>query len=130
MFNNISWQNYWTALAVISAAYYVAVYLLFFRSKFSFRILKGRKIVFNNNNADEAGFDSCLDELGAFYDAAKGRKWAKEELAYSLEKFFAKYKALHSSDEDTIRRIIILQSKDICSVHFSEAEVSQLFRLK
>src|SRR5690242_8701601 len=31
MFNNISWQGYWTALALIAAIYYLVIYLLYFR---------------------------------------------------------------------------------------------------
>ena len=34
MFNAISWQSYWLTLALLSAGYYLAVYLLYYRSDF------------------------------------------------------------------------------------------------
>lgn len=41
MFNNISWQGYWITLALIAAAYYLVVYLLYFRKDFSIEWRKG-----------------------------------------------------------------------------------------
>lgn len=41
MFNNISWQGYWTTLAVITAGYYLIIYLLYFRK--DFQVLVNRK---------------------------------------------------------------------------------------
>ena len=34
MFNNISWQSYWLTLALLLAGYYLAIYLLYYRSDF------------------------------------------------------------------------------------------------
>lgn len=34
MFNNISWQGYWITIALLSAGYYLVVYLLYFRKAF------------------------------------------------------------------------------------------------
>lgn len=34
MFNNISWQGYWITIALLSAGYYLVVYLLYFRKDF------------------------------------------------------------------------------------------------
>ncbi len=41
MFNHISWQGYWTSLALLLTAYYLAVYLLYFRN--DFQLLRGRR---------------------------------------------------------------------------------------
>lgn len=35
MLNNISWQGYWTAIALLTAAYYLFIYLLYFRKDVS-----------------------------------------------------------------------------------------------
>lgn len=35
MFNNISWQGYWITIALLTAGYYLVVYLLYFRKDFS-----------------------------------------------------------------------------------------------
>jgi hypothetical protein len=37
MLNNISWQSYWTTLALLLAGYYLIIYLLYYRSDFSVR---------------------------------------------------------------------------------------------
>lgn len=34
MLNNISWQGYWVTLALLTAGYYLVVYLLYFRKDF------------------------------------------------------------------------------------------------
>jgi hypothetical protein len=35
MFNNISWQGYWITIALLTAAYYLIIYLLYYRKDFS-----------------------------------------------------------------------------------------------
>ncbi len=42
MFNNISWQGYWNAIALISIAYYFIIYLLYYRKDFGINFLKTR----------------------------------------------------------------------------------------
>jgi len=37
MFNNISWQSYWIAIALFSAGYYLVIYVLYFRHDFVIR---------------------------------------------------------------------------------------------
>ena len=36
MINNVNWQGYWTSIALITAGYYLLVYLLHFRTDFKF----------------------------------------------------------------------------------------------
>jgi len=43
MFNNISWQGYWITIALLSAGYYLIVYLLYFRKDFSIEWSKRSK---------------------------------------------------------------------------------------
>lgn len=35
MFNNISWQGYWVSIAILTAGYYLVIYLLYFRKDVS-----------------------------------------------------------------------------------------------
>src|ERR1035437_9935052 len=122
MLTNISWQNYWTTLSVLVAAYYIIIYYLYFRNNFSLRLNNAfkRNIATNNTELtrgkeDEANiFESCLNELATFFEEANGRKWIKEELLYALQRIFKKYTSLkNSSYEETIQRVTILQCKDI-----------------
>lgn len=34
MFDNISWQGYWATIAILTAGYYLAIYLLYYRNDF------------------------------------------------------------------------------------------------
>ena len=136
MLNKISWQNYWTMVALLTAAYYLFIYLLYFRNNFSFKlskIFKDNEAV-NNTDPTEGGkaeanvFDSCLNELATFFEEANGRKWMKEELLYALQRVLKKYASLkNSSYEETIHRLTILQCKDICAVHINAEELNQLW---
>lgn len=38
MFNNVSWQGYWLAMAFITIGYYLTIYLLYFRTDFQILI--------------------------------------------------------------------------------------------
>ena len=41
MFNNISWQGYWVSIALLTAGYYLVIYLLYFRRDFTIEWSKG-----------------------------------------------------------------------------------------
>jgi hypothetical protein len=135
MFNKISWQNYWTILAMLVAVYYIIIYLLYFRNKISLQHLKAFKRSEPENKAtsiegegEANAFDSCLNELATFFEEANGRKWIKEELLYALQKVLKKYSSLkNSSYEETIQRLTILQCKDICAVHINAGDLNQLW---
>lgn len=43
MFNNISWQGYWVSIAILTASYYLVIYLLYFRKDFSIEWKKNSK---------------------------------------------------------------------------------------
>lgn len=43
MFNNISWQGYWITIALLSAGYYLVIYLLYFRKNFKIEWSKHSK---------------------------------------------------------------------------------------
>ena len=136
MFNNISWQNYWTVLAALLTAYYVIIYFLYFRNNFSLKLPNAlkRNGAANKTTSAEGGepeanvFDSCLNELATFFEEANGRKWIKEELLYALQKVLKKYTSLKdSSYEETIERLTILQCKNVCAVHIAAEDLSQLW---
>ena len=52
----------------------------------------------------------------------------REELLFAIQKIVKKYSVLKdSSYEDTIERIVLLQSENVCSVHFEDADLKQLW---
>jgi hypothetical protein len=56
MFNNISWQGYWLCLVLISAGYYLVIYLLYFRN--DFQIILNRQYRPQDNNPFDSSSSS------------------------------------------------------------------------
>ena len=127
MLNNISWQGYWTTIALLTTGYYLSIYLLFFRT--DFKILYRGKATNNENSIDftnsnikrqdvstqsptindfdefqspevgseEAVVYACIDELDAFFQESKKAKCLKSELISSLQIILKKYPTLKGS---------------------------------
>jgi hypothetical protein len=147
MINKISWQGYWTCIALLLGGYYLAVILLYYRNEV--------KVLFRSKslnpypapvpkithsfkdagtapefpapleNSDEFIFNTCMDELNAFFEEAKKSKTIKEELLYALQRILQKYPSIKSSQyKESFEKIIVSQCKHICSVHLNERDVA------
>jgi hypothetical protein len=142
MFENISWQTYWTAIVILSFAYYLTVYVLYFRKGLINRsqtqnlpaehLTKSSPSSFtiDNESIDKAELQaqSCLDEINAFFEAKKKSKTEKNELLYGLHGIVQKYSSLKdSSYSDTLSNIIVTQAQSICSVHLGVDEVNAVW---
>ena len=133
---NISWQGYWIWLAVISAGYYLVIYLLYYRHDLKAWIHP------KPNNSDgivtasesiiqppvekdaERLIDSCMDELNAFFEESRRKKVMKEELIYSLQLLLKKYPSLKDSEyKESLSNLIATQCEDICLVRLNADEV-------
>lgn len=145
MFNNISWYDYWTSLAVITFAYYLAVYLLYFRNRNSLSFIKQILIprdsvkedrqpaLFDNQisefqqpskDSEEYIVYACMDELNAFFDNQKKSKAVKSEVMFALHGILQKYPALKSSEyKDSLFNVIATQCENVCSIHLSAEEM-------
>ncbi|HTM93750.1 MAG TPA: hypothetical protein VL095_15115, partial [Flavisolibacter sp.] len=137
------WQTYWTAIAILSFAYYLTVYLLYFRkglvSRFQTQNLPveeltktGLSSIIGNNheNIDKAELQaqSCFDEINAFFEEKKKSKTEKNELLYGLHGISRKYSSLKDSPySDTLSNIMVTQSESICSVHLDVDEVKAVW---
>ena len=53
MLNNITWQGYWATLALLSAGYYLVIYLLYYRNDFTVPF-KGHKDLVKSPTASHA----------------------------------------------------------------------------
>jgi hypothetical protein len=140
MFNTISWQSYWTSLALILAIYYLVVYLLYYRSdvKLLFKGA-GEKDSFSFRNdtpefqqpptdTEEQIVYSCIDELNAFFEEAKRKRWIKAELMHSLQLILKKYPSLQSSKyKASINTVLTNQCEHICNIHLSAEEVKHVW---
>jgi hypothetical protein len=138
MLNNISWQNYWITVSMLSAGYYLLVFLLYFRKDFTLT-LNIKKAASNYNytsNPSLAPVDNpysekeevvayaCMDELKAFFDESKRQKPHKKELMAAVQGIIKKYPTLKTSDyKETITHAIVAMSEDNCSVHLGADDV-------
>lgn len=142
MFEHISWQTYWTLIAVLSTGYYLAVYLLYFRKGLVRRLQTQNLLaedltkaspsssIINNENIDKAEpqAESCLDEINAFFEAKKKSKVEMNELLYGLHGIARKYSSLKDSPySDMLSNIIVTQAQSICSVHLGVDEVKAVW---
>lgn len=153
MFNNISWQGYWITLALISAGYYLFIYLLYFRNDFKVSIARGEKRKWNpasdsgatqptlfGSNVQPADFvnesntevdhlvHACTDELSAYFQEASRSKGSKEEMLYALSKILSKYSALRSSEyADSLQNLIRSEAEHHCSLHLSAEDISKVW---
>ena len=136
MINNISWQSYWIWLAVISAGYYLIIYLLYYRHDFKAWI---HPKPYNSDGIASASesiiqppvekdaerlIDSCMDELNAFFEESRRKKVMKEELIYSLQLLLKKYPSLKDSEyKESLTNLIATQCEDTCLVRLNADEV-------
>lgn len=127
MLNNISWQGYWTTLALLSAGYYLVIYLLYYRS--DFKIIFPRKgqqrnsgdvftavintgnpttqpssIQNDGNDFEKPPIDSeegivyhLMDEVTAYFEESRKSRCVKEELLYAVQRILSKYQTLKGS---------------------------------
>ncbi|WP_121356762.1 hypothetical protein [Flavisolibacter nicotianae] len=66
MFNNISWQGYWITIALLTAGYYLVIYLLYFRKDFSIEWRKDSK-----RNEESPFLSTSPDSAVSFSDAVQ-----------------------------------------------------------
>jgi hypothetical protein len=144
MFNTISWQSYWTTLAIISTIYYFVIYLIYYRKNFKASFLAG---TFTQNrkfslvaNTNDPGFEqppkdseehivySCMEELNAFFQEAKKRKWTKNELISSLGIIIKKYPSIKlSAYRQPVLNVLSNHCEHVCSIHINEEELDHVW---
>ena len=157
MFNAISWQGYWTAIALTAIIYYAIILLLYYRQDLQGWLQKkstrreavpatpfptpdkGPHLQTSLFEAEtdfqappidtaEQTFYACMDELSAFFEAAKSRRWQRAQLLQTLKQVLSKYPALQNTEYKTsIVQIVQVQSEQYCSIHLKAEEVVGLW---
>jgi len=141
MLQGISWGGYWTFVLLITAGYYLVVYLFYFRaegflkklnplnisSKERYRITEDEGLQ-NKEAAEDSLFNACLDELNAFFDNQKKSRAIKREVINSLRMVLQKYPSIEISGyKDCLSNLIATQCQSICSIHLSSDELRDLW---
>jgi len=145
MFSSISWQEYWTSLTLITFAYYLVIYLLYFKKgkqlssqEHEFITERSPKeesqpTLFEVDSPDskqrvkegeEHMIQGCMDELNAFFENHKRKKAIKNELIFGLYTILQKYPSIINSDyRESLTNVIAAQCESICSIHLSAEEL-------
>lgn len=71
---------------------------------------------------------ACMDELNAFFEAARSRKWSRGELLQALRLVLSKYPSIKESEyRHTLGQVILSQCEHDCSIHLKAEEVAGLW---
>jgi hypothetical protein len=149
MFNSITWQGYWVSLALLTLAYYLIVYLFFYRGDFKISIpprrdsncpdlstpspvvqppsfgVQEKEVIDPVNTNPEGVVYALMDELVAYFEEAKRAKVIKPEFLYAIRRLLLKYPSIKSTPyQASVSNVIISEAQHICSVHISEAEMA------
>jgi len=152
MLNNITWQGYWVTLAILATGYYLAVYLLYYRSDFKISFPRKRESLIPGNHSsfasyqsptlfdDEKEFElppkeseerliySLMDELGAYFQEAKRSKVVKEEFLFALQRLFSKYPTVKTSPyKESITNVMVSEAEHVCSIHLCAEDISKVW---
>jgi hypothetical protein len=142
MFNTISWHSYWTSLAITTTIYYFILVLLFYRKEIktafltkSFTKTADQSFIVNEDefkapsgDTEEGIVYACMDELNAFFEEAKKRKWNKNEMVYSLQLIMKKYPSIKTSRyKQSVSNVLINQCEHICSIHLNAEELEHVW---
>lgn len=143
MFSNVSWQEYWISIIVITLVYYLVVYLIYFKKD----LLFSQGVFYSEGStkeesqpslfemespgskqtvkeSDEPIVEACMDELNAFFENQKKTKAVKSELMLSLYTILQKYPSLRNSDyKESLTNVIATECENICSIHLSAEEL-------
>jgi hypothetical protein len=143
MFNTISWQSYWTAIAIATSGYYLFVYLVYFKRNVGMIIQNENQTtkpllhpkedhqpsLFEHLSNVEDNLEitvyPCMDELNAFFENCHKSKAAKSEVVFALHNILQKYPSVRTSDyRESISNVIVVQCENICSIHLSAEELN------
>ena len=132
--NHISWQAYGTILAFATIAYYLFLYLVFFRRKIKMPVSGWqRSVPFDSKTVGTSSdteniVQQCMDELNAFFEEARRSKKFREEVLYSLKLLFQKYPSLKNSIyQESLTKLAASQAEHLCSVHLSAEEIAKVW---
>lgn len=129
MLQSVSWSQYITILLVATIFYYLFIWVVFFKAKFSFipGLSNLQSSVLGEDSPDEVltTAQHVMDELRPLFKAGAN----KNELLFALQQQLSKY---NNWDEpgfrDTINQYISRQSGTTCSIRLSEDEFSALWK--
>jgi predicted glycosyl hydrolase (DUF1957 family) len=147
----ISWTGYVLTIALLTAGYYLAIYLLYFRADFSILPSTSSRHPFSEmadkreegswkgegTHPVESGFEdnvdseellhACLDEITAFFEEARRSKSSKETILPSLRRLLLKYPTLQKDFKNLISHVIMVQCQNLCAIRLVAGDVESVW---
>ena len=146
MINNISWQSYWTFIALTVALYYLIIVSFFYKAEIKALISKGitsRSSIVNHDDSSIVSlnmepskdktnlkYQSFVDELEAFFEALVNETVSKEYLIASIHTLIRKHAIVTYIEQKelvALQQLIQFLSKDKCSIHLSADDVTGMW---
>lgn len=128
MLNNISWLQYWLAIALLSLFYYLFIWVVFYKGSFSF--LKVSSPSTSKYGNDAIGTD--VSDIFLITEDLKPvflNKTNKTELMLALEeKIQSYYEIIEPGFRDTLNRFLISESQNKCSIRLDDDDLRALWK--
>ena len=138
MIKQVSWAEYCSVLAVLTAAYYFLIILIYFRTE-AWQLLSGQRKLLPATTGytdsatppltDEERQYTVVNELIIELKPLFEKGYIKEELVMSLQMKVAEYPQLKGTAfQVAVNNYIQMESENKCSVYLSEQELGGLWQ--
>lgn len=153
MIKSISWNEFLTSIGFLIAAYYVVIIILYYRKECLYILSNRGKLALPKSNqkiniaapvSDITGIHSLhqstadntlmpvvhelMEELNQVITVAGRKRYAKEELVFSIQQVLQNYAQLKQTTFQTsINSYIESETGNHCSIHLSAGEMNTLW---
>ncbi|HPH30760.1 MAG TPA: hypothetical protein PLB49_02880 [Chitinophagaceae bacterium] len=126
MLQNISWSQFWLVIILTSFIYYLFVWIIIYKAKFSLLKFKTRiSDVVLNSGTDREDISIILGDL----EEAFANKQNKSELILALQKKIQSYQEIDDPGfRDSVNRFILSESQNKCSIRLEEDDLRTLWK--
>ena len=126
MLQNISWWQFWLVIILTSFIYYLFVWIIIYKAKFSLLKFKTRiSDVVLNSGTDREDISIILGDL----EEAFANKQNKSELILALQKKIQSYQEIDDPGfRDSVNRFILSESQNKCSIRLEEDDLRTLWK--
>lgn len=126
MLQNISWSQFWLVIILTSLIYYLLIWIIIYKAKFSVMRLKPRfsEEVFNSGT-DREDVSVILSDLERAFENNQN----KSELILALKRKIQSYQEIDDPGfRDSINRFILSESQIKCSIRLDEDDLRTLWK--
>jgi hypothetical protein len=146
MLNNISWQGYWTFIALTAILYYVSLLFSFYKTELV-QVIRRRSLHFPTGKpqcaekeipvrtAPEEGppylpaVHSLVDEMQSYFESLEQGTATKETLLAPLKQIIKKYPGVKGTAyQHSISNLIVFLAEQNGSLHLSTEEAGSVWQ--